>query len=95
MSKPVVDDLIMLEKGVHTYDSYLKTEVFVIAPVICLLCDNVRASEILNHRGSRAIKLCRMCMVRCMVCIIIIYEKKYGMNDCANPWFDLSVDLFK
>ena len=63
MSEPIVDDLVMLEQGVHMYDSYLDTMVFVILPVVCLLCDNVRASELLNHRGSRADKLCRMCMV--------------------------------
>ena len=39
------------------YDAYLKRDAFVIAPVICCLCDNVRASELLNHMGSKAKKL--------------------------------------
>ena len=60
MSDPIIDDL---ESGLKVYDAFRKTDVLVIAPVICLLCDNMRASELLNHRGSTAIKLCRMCMV--------------------------------
>ena len=47
------------------FDAELGTPVFVIAPVICILCtcDNVRASELLNHLGSKAKKLCHFCMV--------------------------------
>ena len=41
----------------------LKMEVLVVAPVICLLCDNARSSELLNHLGSKALKLCRICNV--------------------------------
>ena len=49
----------MLEEGIHVYDYFLKTEILVIAPVICWLCNNVRASELLNDNGSTAVKLCR------------------------------------
>lgn len=63
MSGPIVDDLKRLEDGVHGYDSVLQRDVFVLAPVLCLLCDNVRASELLNHLGSKAVKLCRLCNV--------------------------------
>lgn len=63
MCTPIADDLRKLEKGVFMFDSVMKANVLVIAPVICLLCDNVRASELLNHSGSSAVKLCRMCMV--------------------------------
>lgn len=63
MCGPIVDDLLVLEKGVRMYDALLKKEVLVISPVLCILCDNVRASELLNHLGSTAKKLCRKCMV--------------------------------
>lgn len=69
MSKPIVDDILTLEQGICTYDSYLKTDVFVVAPVICLLCDNARASELLNHLGSTALCLCRMCDVSCVIIV--------------------------
>lgn len=41
MSDPIVEDLCMLERGIRVYDSFLRTEILVIAPVICLLADNV------------------------------------------------------
>lgn len=63
MSEPLVNDLLSLEKGIHVYDCLTKSEVLVLAPVISILCDNVRASEIVNHLGSTAIKLCRICDV--------------------------------
>ena len=60
---PMVEDLQALEKGCIMYDAMLKREVMVIAQVILLLCDNARASEALNHLGSRGKKFCRICMV--------------------------------
>lgn len=65
--QPIVDDLMLLEKGVIMYDAYLQTEVLVLAPVIAMLCDNARASEIVNHLGSRARKFCRKCNVSLIV----------------------------
>lgn len=65
MSESIVDDLKQLEMGVRIFDTVLKREVMVVAPVICLLCDNARASELLNHLGSTANKLCRICDVSC------------------------------
>ena len=76
MCEPIVQDLLMLEKGFHVYDSFLRKEVFVIAPVLCFLCDNARASELSNHLGSTARKLCRMCMV-CLTYRLIMYDSYY------------------
>ena len=64
MTEPLVEDLKMLEKGIKVFDALTESEIFVVAPVLCVLCDNVRASELLNHLGSKAKKLCRFCMVR-------------------------------
>eukprot|EP00731_Ephydatia_muelleri_P004491 Em0002g667a len=33
-----------------------------IAPLILIICDNPRASELLGHLGSTALKYCRICM---------------------------------
>lgn len=67
---PIVEDLYRLEtEGIITYDAHLKEDVLVVAPVLCVLCDNVRASEITNHRGSTANRFCRMCLVR----LLLIY----------------------
>ena len=63
LSKPIVDGLLSLEKGIRMYDALSKADVLVVAPVICAACDNVRASELINHLGSKATKLCRLCMV--------------------------------
>ena len=42
MAKPIVDDLISLEEGMVMYDAFLKEDVLVVAPVMCLLADNPR-----------------------------------------------------
>ena len=65
----MVDGLLVQElnslssEGLVVYDAHLKQKVMVIAPVICVICDNPRASELLNHAGSSAKHYCRMCMV--------------------------------
>lgn len=64
MADPIVDDLLKLEtEGLVTYDARLGQKVLVIAPVLCVICDNPRASEITNHTGSSARRYCRMCQV--------------------------------
>ena len=63
MSYELVKDLMELEKGVVAYDALLNHHVLVVAPVIAVLCDNVRASELVNHMGSTANKFCRICDV--------------------------------
>lgn len=64
MSQPIVDDLLALENdGILTYDAFYEEEVIVVAPVICVLADNPRASDITNHLGTSARKYCRICEV--------------------------------
>lgn len=66
MCVPIAKDLLKLEgEGMVVYDSYMKQKVMVIAPVICCICDNARASDIVNHIGSAANKYCRICQVIC------------------------------
>lgn len=64
MARPLVKDLADLESnGIGVYDAHLEREVLLIAPVICILADNPRHSELMNHLGSSAKKYCRICMV--------------------------------
>lgn len=63
MSEAVVTELTMLEQEIEAYDTFLKQEVIVVAPLLCILADNPCASELLNHLGGAAKKYCRICMV--------------------------------
>ncbi len=63
ISKPLIDDLKQLEKGVLVYDACLREQVLIVAPVMAILGDNARASELVNHLGSRAKRFCRKCKV--------------------------------
>ena len=65
------------EKGIVAYDAHEKKEVLVTASVICMICDNPRASEITNNLGPGSRMFCRICMVSflntvqsalCLVC---------------------------
>ena len=53
--QPLVNDLKQLEKGVMMFDAHMEEEVLVIAPVTVILCDNARASELVNHMGSKVL----------------------------------------
>ena len=64
MAAPMVDELVKLESGdVVMYDAFFKQEVVVLAPILAVLSDNPRHSELLSHSLGRARKFCRMCMV--------------------------------
>ena len=64
IAEGIVPDLLTLEEGIIVYDSFIKKNVYLVAPIICALCDNARASELTNHMGSRTFRYCRICMVR-------------------------------
>ena len=62
-SSAIADELQQLERGVKVYHASLKQDVLLVAPVLLVMCDNPRASEVLCHLGSSANKFCRMCLV--------------------------------
>lgn len=63
MAVPLSDELKDLElNGIEAYDALLRKSVLVVCPLICIIADNPRASELLNHLGSSARNCCRMCM---------------------------------
>ena len=64
MVPPIVEELKLLEnEGVETFDVALQKQVLVVAPVLCVICDNPRASEVTNNLGPSSKKFCRICMV--------------------------------
>ena len=73
MVPPLVEDLLRLEDGIRIYDACKGAEVLVLAPVMSILCDNPRASELLNHLGSNATKFCRICMVKLLTLVKIYF----------------------
>ena len=67
MMSSFVKDLCTLEKGVVMFDAMSNHTVFVIAPVLAILCDNPRASKILGHMTGGPIMFCRVCKVCTLV----------------------------
>lgn len=64
MREAIASDLHKLEEeGIEVYDVSLSQKVLIFAPIICLICDNGRSTELLNLAGSSALKYCRMCLV--------------------------------
>ena len=60
----LVQDLMMLSStGCVAFDAYLQQRVLVLAPILCMIGDNPRIAELLNHNGSKARMFCRICMV--------------------------------
>ena len=49
MTPPIVDELKLLKTdGIVAFDAFLQVKVSVVAPVMCVICDNPRASEVTN-----------------------------------------------
>ena len=64
MSEPIVSEIQVLETtGICCYNGFLMCDVLILVRLMCITCDNPRASELLNHLGASANKFCRMCMV--------------------------------
>lgn len=64
MARPISEELARLEnEGVEMYDYQSQENVLVVAPLMLIICDNPRASELVNHLGSTANKFCRICEV--------------------------------
>eukprot|EP00731_Ephydatia_muelleri_P014018 Em0007g1328a len=63
MAEPIAQQLTALEtEGVFTYYALHQETVLVVAPLMCIVWDNPRASVLLNHLGSAALKHCPQCM---------------------------------
>jgi hypothetical protein len=62
MLQPLADELKMLQSGTFLFDAYWNEVVFVYAPVLMVICDNPRSSELLGHMTGNPKKFCRLCM---------------------------------
>ena len=81
MAKPIVDELKMLGKDdVQLYDAFLQKEVLAVSPVLCIICDNPRASEVTNHMGPGSKMFCMVCMY--LWIYILPYEKCFHTQYC-------------
>ena len=60
MAHDLVDNLFLLESGIIVYDALMKQKIIAMCPILCILCDNVRAAELVNHLGNL------LCMVSIM-----------------------------
>ena len=58
-----VQELKLLEDGIVAYDAAMQSDVLIVSPVLCLLCDNPRAAQICSHLGSSMWTFCRICNV--------------------------------
>ena len=56
MTDALVNELIKLEEGIVVFDALLQQEIVVLAPVMCILADNARASEIVSHLGAKSVE---------------------------------------
>ena len=64
MSGAISIELCKLEnEGIEAFDAHLKEIILVISLLLCIVADNPRASEVLNHLGESACMYCRICMV--------------------------------
>ena len=60
---PLVDQLKILEDGIIVYDAYFSSKVIVVAPIICILCDNPMGAMICSHLGANTHLFYRICTV--------------------------------
>ena len=75
MAQPIVEELKLLESdGVLMFDAHLQITVLVVALVICIICDNPRASEVTNNLGPSARMFCQMCMV---YIVLLFYRRLF------------------
>lgn len=99
MAQPIVADLqVLAREGIVAYDAHYKQEVLVYAPLLCLLADNPRASELLNHMGSAARHYCRICEVKHMTHACIMNKSchvftRLTRKQVLNVWVHLGTKL--
>lgn len=92
MAVPLVEELIKLENGVIVYDALLQRDIILMAPLLAILSDNPRHSELLNHSGGSAKIFCRMCMVRryihaCAYTCLHIFTFSITLHMCTHICF--------
>ena len=77
MVKPLVKQFLALEDGIVHFDALLQCDVIVVAPILCFLCDNPRASQLCSHMGATSNMFCRICNVRNMCMYMLFFHMFY------------------
>ena len=72
MAKPLVKQFLALEDGIVLFDALLQCDVIAVAPILCFLCDNPRASQLCSHMGATSNMFCRICNVR-NLCMYMLF----------------------
>ena len=81
LSGPIAQELATLEtEGTLVFDAYFQEVVLVIAPQIVIVCDNSRASDLVNHLGNKALKYCCICMASYYHCIPLTATIEWGIS---------------
>ena len=62
----------------------LKKEIFVQCPVLCITCDNPKASEICHHLGSSARHFCKEYDVCSSMNLEIYIKQSYSLLKCRS-----------
>ena len=78
LSVPIAKELTKLEcEGMVAFDALYQEEVLVVAPLMCIVCDNPRASQLVIHLGSTALLHCRICTVSLKQDLLISFNAFY------------------
>ena len=64
----------------EVFDEKTQECVLVVAPVLVIMCDNPRASQIVGHMTGRPSKFCRVCLV-CYLYLCYLYT---DIHVCFN-----------
>ena len=64
MCDAIAPELIQLEEGIEAYHAYHGQLVIILSPLMCIVADNPRASELLNHLGAAARRYYQICIVK-------------------------------
>ena len=81
MGEAISRSSLQLENnGIEVFDADYQENVLVFCPLMLIICDYPRASELVNHLGSIATRYCQMCDMR-------IFGRKEVLNfdSCNYP----------
>ena len=69
-----MQELKLLEDGIVAYDAAMQSDVLIVSPVLCFLCDNPRAAQMCSHLGSSTGKLqCKYLLFKFIISLFCFY----------------------
>lgn len=61
--QPLIEDLVLLDQGIHAIDGWLKERFILKAHLVSILADMMAVRKMLLFKGPNAIKPCRVCNI--------------------------------